>query len=398
MLGTGLLLAFIFLLCLLRERRHAAIGAGAPTAVSEVSSSPSDASAAERARRAAIAALGPIKHKGVNAADLYRNAMGLYAGLTDAEKNLLKHWREKQDPKSAAALYAKIQPIMDLLRSARKADYVDWALEPMTLEDSSNKAAQLTQTQHLAVLAAWDSNYRFQSDPDGAVGDVAAMEAMGRTANGNLIGLLVEEGIHGMGITVLAQNAGSITGAAGPDLGYIVNPASAGQSFQDGMDGEAAMLQAELDDYANPATRNESYVQRWVSSLSMTPQEAESEMEWTMQMEEELGKTLMEPQAQFQQWWTQKLSEAPSMPLIKISIQAVAGVRTSAQASLAQSAMLEAGLALEQNDKAGFQAILDPVSGRPFTYKQPANGFQLASALVRNGKPVTLSFPAPVAK
>ena len=66
--------------------------------------------------------------------------------------------------------------------------------------------------------------------------------------------------------------------------------------------------------------------------------------------------------------------------------------------SIVASAMLQAGMALEQNDQAQFQSILDPASGQPFAYTQTANGFQLGSALQQRGKPLSLSFSTPAAK
>jgi hypothetical protein len=408
--GGVLLIAVIALSVLLRERRNAAIAASMAAMESAAASSPpaesATESAGEVARRAAIAAQGPIKHKGINAADSYKEAMGLYAGLTDDEKTMLSHWRDKGDPKAAAALYAKIQPIMDLLRSARKADYADWGLGPMNLQENSNIMARYNSIRDLASLAFWESNYRFQSDPDGAVSDLAATDAMGRSGDDSLIGLLVEYGVHFGGMNVLAQNAGAITSSAGPDLADIVNPAAAEQTFQSGLNGEASMLQALLDEYANPATRNqaETYFSQGLKLMngpnaSISPAEAVSEMQWLLQTEQALGGSLQEPDAQFQQWWTQKQAEAASMPLANTGLGSLEDVRTLAEGSVVESAMLAAGMALEQNDQAQFQSIIDPASGQPFTYTQTATGFQLGSALMKhNGRPVSLSFPAPAAK
>jgi hypothetical protein len=398
-LGAVLLLTLLALSLLLKQRRNAAAGANAAAPDAAASSLLSDLSAAEKARRAAIAALGPIKRReGTNAAEFYKQAIGLYNQLTDDEKNMLRHPRDKQDPKVAAALYAKIQPIMDLLRKARKADYADWGLGPMTLENSTNKTAQYTSAQQLAVLAIWDSTYRFQSDPDGAVGDLAAMEALGRSEDDSLIGLMVENSIHSGAMWLLAQNAGGITSAAGPDLAEIVNPAAVQQSFQIGLDAEASMLQSALDEYANPATRNGSLIQKWTSLGALSGEQAVSDLEWLEQTEQALGTDLQESNAQFQQWWAQKQAQAASMPLVGTALSNLANVRAQSQMSVAWNAMLAAGMALEQNNQAQFQSIPDPSTGQPFTVTQTATGFQLGSAMQYHGKPVTLSFSMPAAK
>ena len=347
----------------------------------------------------AIAALGPLKQRGgVNAAELYKDAIGLYSQLTDEEKDILRHRHDQPDAKGAAALYAKIQPIMELMRRARRADYVDWGIGPVSFENGSIKGAQANGMQGLATLAAWEAGYRFQSDPDGAVSDLAAMEEMGRSGVDSLIGLLVEQGIHSLSVKVLAQNAGLINGAAAPDLADILSAATAEKSFQAGLNNEASAMQALVDAYADPATRSGSYIQRWAGAGSISAEELVSKMEWMVQTDQALATRLMEPDAQFQQWWTQKAAEAAAMPLVSVALPALEKVRTQSQALMAQNAMLDAGIALEQNDQTQFQSINDPASGKPFTYTQTANGFQLGSALQYHQKPVTLSFSTPAAK
>jgi hypothetical protein len=405
-LGVVLLLTILVLLMVMREGRKSG---GANIAEPDVAamSNPSVESAAEKARRAAIAALGPIKRRGgINAVDLYKEAMGLYAQLTDAEKKMLERPRDKVDPKVAAALYAKIQPIMDLLRNGRKADYADWGLGPMTFGPAKN--AQVEKTLDLNQLARWDAIYRFQSDPDGAVDDLAAMEAMNRSENDSLFGLIVQKNMHLGTMSLLAQNAAGITNAAAADLAYITSPATTEQLFQNGMNANAAILQAELDEYANPATRSqaEPLFNNWSNFKNgkvvverINPAEGVSEMEWLEQTEQAFATTLTEPEPQFQQWWTQKLAEAASMPTTSIALRKMALTRPQVEASITENAMLAAGMALEQGDQAQFQSILDPATGQPFTYTQTATGFQLGSAsLIGPGKPVSLSFSTPAAK
>jgi hypothetical protein len=394
-LGAVLLMVF-FLWMLVREGGKGGSGSNTAIRAAQAESTPAGEAAGEKARRAAIAALGPIKSRGVNAAGLYRQAMALYAGLTDEEKSMLNHWRDKPDPKKDAALYAKIQPIMDLMRRARKADYADWGLGQT---DFSGRGGQFKKEQDLVSLAFWDAAYRFQSDPDGAVGDIAVAEALGRSSDDSLLGLLLSEHFHSGGIWLLAQNAGSITSAAGPDLAYLISPAEAEQSFQNGMNGDVLGHKALLAEYANPLTQGESDIQKWAVYQSVTPGALVSEFKWMIQTEQALGTTLSEPDAQFQQWWSQKLAEAASMPLATSqALPALEKSRNQMQTVLAEDAMLEAGMALEQNNQAQFQSILDPASGKPFTYTQKASGFQLGSALQNAGKPVTLNFSTPAAK
>jgi hypothetical protein len=365
--------------------------------------------AADAARRAAIAAMGPIKKReGTNAADYYKEALGLYAGLTDAEKKMLANWRVKGDPKAEAALYAKIQAIMDLLRKGRAANYADWGVGPFSLYDPSAiqaESAVMNSIRNLAVMAGWEANYRFGSDPGGALGDLAAMDALGRSGDDRLIGFLVENSVHALAVGVLAANVGEIPADGGADLSYLIDPAAVYQDYQAGMDGEATGFQVIMDEYNNPATRANvvSSFNQYIHSANpnsspanMSPGQFASEMQWIEQTEEALGGTLQEPDAQFQQWWAQKEAEAASTPIEASVLAAIAPSRSRAQTVLVQNLIVQAGLALEQGGQAGFQAITDPTTGQPFTYTQTATGFTLTSGFkASNGKPVTLSFGPP---
>lgn len=401
--GAVLLLTILALLISLTRERNPGPGANAAVKHTPSATIPLAASAAEIARRAAIAHLGPIKRRqGLNAADLYKQAIGLFAQLTEAEKNIIRHPHDRKDPKVAAALHAKLQPIMDLLRNARKADYADWGLGPTTFENTTNKMTQYQTIQNLAALAIWDSNYRFQSDPAGAVGDLAATEALGASGVDSLIGLLVEQSVHTASLNLLAQNAGALAGGATPDLADIIDSAAVQQNFQTGLADDAAVLQAELDEFANPATRNGSLIQKSMNvrtaNGALSPQEVISELQWLVQTEKTLGTTFEEPDAQFQQWWRQMQAQAASMPLANTAIQPLSDIRTRSLMMLAQNAMIEAGLALDENNQTLFQSIPDPATGQPFTYTRTPTGFQLGSAVQNHGKRVSLSFSTPAPK
>ncbi|HEX4084350.1 MAG TPA: hypothetical protein VHY22_05530 [Chthoniobacteraceae bacterium] len=400
-LFTGLILAAGLLALVLFQKRPSLESSvsqaqpGISRGANPASALSGTSGAADAARRAAIAAQGALKHKGINAADLYRNAAALYAQLTDKEKALLRRPRKELSADEAAALYAKLQPIMDLLRAARAANYFDWGAGPMT--PASDIGARFQMERNLSTMALWESDYRFQDDPAGAVSDLAALEAMGRDGVDSMLGLMVMDSNHGSIVNLLAQNAGSLGSAAGADLSELLSAASVQQSFQGGLNAEAAMAQAMMDDYNNPATRGQSFVQSLVKQNGVTPP-ANAEVQWVTQTEQALANSLQEPNAQFQQWWSQQLSQASTMPFANQILPSLDGVRTKTQASLVQNAMLQAGIALVQNDQAAFQTILDPTTGQPFIYVQTTNGFQLGSTMQVGGKPVTMTFASPLAK
>jgi len=188
------------------------------------------------------------------------------------------------------------------------------------------------------------------------------------------------------------------TSAAGSDMAYIVNSAAIEQTFQNGLNADSANWQALMEANANPDTRGDADSALGFNNgrgPAVSPEEAASGLAWVQQTEKALATTLMEPEPQFQQWWNQELAEAASMPAGNAALQALTSVRSRAQALIVEDAMFEAGMALEQNNQTQFQSIINPSTGRPFTYTQTANGLQVASSLTLGGKPMTLSFPAP---
>jgi len=399
--GVGLLL-ILLLLSIFYIRDWKVFPSALPGSGEAVSSSAPPISPAETARRVAIAALGPMKMRtGLNAADLYKQASELYSQLTPAQRAMLMDWDGKQDPKAAAALFAKIQPIMDLLRRARKAAYVDWGMPPPKLEPLGDDQARFGIVNQLGVLAYWEAQYRFQSDPDGAVGDLAARDALAGAGVDDGIGMVLQCGGHENAVILIAQNIAGVASAAEPDLAQFTNPAVSAQAFQSGVDGHASMLQAFLNEYANPATRDEAepFIHALMDSASRKGQpisagEAVSELQWMESTEQALATTATEPDAQFKPWFSQTRAQAASMPGLAVvdPFTTIGAMRSVAQESMAQGQMLAAAIALEQGGQAQFQSIADPYTGQPFTYTQTPTGFKLTSSVMYAGQPVSLSF------
>ena len=305
---------------------------------------------------------------------------------------MLRESRGDINPDAAAALYAKLQPIMDLLRSARSADYTDWGTGSM--KPTSDISVRIGMESDLATMALWESDYRFQADAPGAVSDLDALEAMGRDNVDSTIGLLIQDRTHSSIVSMLAQNIGSLGSASSSDLSDLLGDAPILQIFQAGMNEETALAQAAMDEYNNPATRSNSFFQK----TGVTPP-TNAEVQSLTQTEQALAGTLQEPDAQFQQWWAQQQAqESSSNTVVSEALAALPVIRAKTQASLVQNAMVQAAVAFNQNGQSGLQSILDPITGQPFTYMQTATGFQLGSTMQVSGKPVTMTFANPPAK
>jgi hypothetical protein len=193
-----------------------------------------------------------------------------------------------------------------MLRRARNADYVDWGQGPLTVGTSMTGRVQ--QARDLSQVALWESSYRFQSDPDGAVSDLAALVALGRDETDSMLGLVFENGFRTDAINLIAQNAGGISAAAGPDLADLINEEAARQSFENGMNGDVSELHASLAQYPNSAPPLSP------GDPPMSHAQFASAVDFFEQADRAMGTAALEPPGPFQQWWTRELGEAAALP------------------------------------------------------------------------------------
>ncbi len=140
---------------------------------------------------------------GVDASTFYKDAFALYDALGVEERKMLNP-KEKVDADQAAALFEKIQPIMQLLRRAAKADYCDWGLgEPSVDRGSPHSSKALG----LAKVAVWSANYRFTIDQEGAVDDIAVLSPLGHHTSDTLIAHILSVGIEGWSTGFFREHA-----------------------------------------------------------------------------------------------------------------------------------------------------------------------------------------------
>jgi hypothetical protein len=389
------LLLVILVLSIWLPPRLQLLSQPATRAQSQTGSTLLNLSPAEAARRAAIAKLGFINpHTGVNAVDSYSRAMALYNQLTGAEKNTLANWRTKLDPQSAAALSAKLQPILQLLRDARGADYVDWGTDPLAPDD---RRARFNAMQSLSQVAQWEANYEFQTDPAQALQDLAAAETLDRNVAGALGGFTYSSDLRVPSIQIIAQNVDAIPAGQISDLNLFTNIPGVIQASQNILNAQAASMQSVLDQFADPATRSQATqeIQNYLN-YSTDVSQSVSVTQRIVQTVQQFVNTFPEPEAQFQQWISQLQADAASTPLPASVLPTIQNQRSVLENSEIQAAMLTAGIALQQGNQSQFQSILDPVTSQPFTVTQTPNGFQLSSSVNSpDGGPVTLTFGPP---
>ncbi len=186
----------------------------APSESSPASPEPAPSIASgDAANPGAISAEGwqpPAPRPGVDASNFYKNAFVLYAALTKEEEKMLFQQRDEMDAGKAAALFQKIQPILELLRNGAAADYCEWGLgEPIM----DTNLSHLGKVAELGRLARWSASYRFPSDPQGALDDLKAQARLGHHTADCVLGWLVQMGMESGALEVLRQNSGVLNEA-----------------------------------------------------------------------------------------------------------------------------------------------------------------------------------------
>jgi hypothetical protein len=342
----------------------------------------------------------------VNAADLYKQAFALFDELTDDEKRMLKNPRDEVDADKADELFKKIQPILELMRKAGAADYSEWGVGPIRFDTS---LAHVQKSVDLGRLALWSAAYRFPTDPQGAVDDLATRARLGRALPDTLLGLVVEASFDRGAVDLVSQNAGALNAAAGARLNEMLRDDAYVADFSRAMQGEVSSVLATADDLS---TKTMDDVAKLLGAATGEPAKANDGIERLKAMgydvprvvhdlraiariEEELSSKFALPDAQFDAWWRQTQAGFATNPFASLTMPAVDSVRGSVREIQVRRAMLGAGMAILQSDPGRLGTFTDPTTGVAFLYTPAVDGsFELRSPFTIKGQPVTMKFPA----
>ena len=337
---------------------------------------------------------------GVDASNFYKDAFVLYAALTDEEKKMFRRPLAEADADKAAALFKKIQPILELLRQGAEADYCEWGLGPLNFDAP---LPHLGKAQELGRLAQWSADYRFPSDPQGALGDLTAQARLGDHLADSVIGWLVQMSLETGANKVLSKNAGWLDEVGALQVQEFLRSSSVEQNVARAFAAESAAVEASAKKLAalTPSERmkllqadetseessHEDLLQIFRSETLMT-----AEFQYLRQIEQQMAEAMLRPDAQYQAWWEGVKSALPQHPLAALSLPGLAEMRTRYQQAQVERAMLSVGLTLLQGGPAQRAQFRDPVDGAAFAYVEKADGFELQSTFKKNGKPMTMSF------
>ncbi len=352
----------------------------------------------------------PPRRTGVDASGFYKDAFALFDQLTDEEKQMLSRPTEEVDADAARALFEKIQPIMELLRSAAAADFCDWGFGPLSAD---SPMPHVGKAQNLGKVALWNAAYRFPTEAKGAIGDLAARAKLGSHLSEMLIGLLVETSFEKSATNLLRQNAGNLDVATTYHAGMFLAESALDRDLVVAMEGETEFAKSALEklaaqsadervklakDYgldSESAAPDQREAAQRLEQVLRDPVRFKAEMDFTAQAQAEMAEAMTSQGDRFAERWKELKTKTLEHPLAAQSLPVYEAIHARLEATRVQRAMLGAGLEILQNGPARLAEMRDPVTGRAFTYVPKPGGFELQSSLQVKGKPVTMSFARP---
>ena len=350
----------------------------------------------------------PQVREGPDAANLYAAAFGLFDSLSEQEKAILSSPREEVDAAHAQALFDKIQPIMTLLQRAAEADYCDWGI----VVAFAGPLPHIEKGAHLGKLALWNAAYRFPEEPDAALRDLAARNALGGHLGDNVFGLMVGASFERSAAALIHEHSAWLSPATVSQADHMLASSTLATNVARAFEAEMKYVHSfaehlleqspiervrVLNAMAEEAGRLQSLEMRALQASLGASGDGEgrirSELQYLQQVESQLGEAILWPEATFQQWWkeVQNAAEA-SYPLLNSFLPDLAKARSSLQRVHVEQTMLRAGLSVMQNGPWEIGTFLDPASGSAFRYVPTPAGFELRSALSYNGNSVSMNF------
>jgi hypothetical protein len=333
----------------------------------------------------------------------------LFDRLTEEERNMIRQPREEVDAEKAAALFAKIRAILDLLREAAKADYCDWGQAPYNFD---TPLPQIARAQDLGKLALWAAAYQFPSDPAASLAVLRDRAQLAHHLSDTLIGVLVQTSFERSAHELLLPQAGTFDAATAAQALDLVQGSKLDEdlsrAFESEMASVAAMgkqLAAEsaegraklLGGMMTPAEA-EARAATWqrFSDFFSDPAKLAAEIEFIRAIEKETAAALRLPEAEYRAWREgTKAKLTGEHPLAQLTIPAFDGVQTRLQQTRVQRTLLSAGIEVMQGGPAQLARYRDPATGNALTYVATPQGFELRSSYQVKGKPVAMSFAQP---
>lgn len=346
-----------------------------------------------------------------NAALQYWQAIAQMPALDkDQEKLLLEDWNDVAgwhkiplDPTSQKLIADSHNSLLYLHRGARLKQ-CDWGLDYR--DGISLLMPHLAKSRDLARLAALRARSNFeQGNWKAARNDATAIMALGRHVGRDpiMISMLVRIGLEGIVVDLVAPYVPELK-ASHADAVAMFDGMPRAATLQESIRSEKEhmarwIIQKLRDEEQRKPGAGLKLWQNFLqgSDVPQSLREPKSLAEPLQLMEkglpvyDDLARLVGLPNDQFDAEYpafTQKTKD--DNPLAATLLPAIDQIRAKEQRSQARLAMLLAAIAFVEGGEAKLKQIKDPFGDGPFEYQALDQGFQLASKLKYEDKPVTL--------
>lgn len=307
-----------------------------------------------------------------NAADLYRRAAEICQSIqsNEAQSQQLQKYEDGHFDSAAAAFFVQYQEILTQMRSAATVSNCDWGLTAMSARLPGLGGMRSISNFSLAH-ARWAGS---QKQTDQAVADLVANLALARNVSkdGLLVSNLVEVAIESQAIDQLAFLLMQMS----PDqLRQLSGRLDALPPFTTGKQ----MMDAEFA-FAQDSIRSQN---AGVIAVAM--------VDGLKDFYGKLGAVIdQQTPAEFTSTVNAEIAKIPLNTFAKIQGPSFARGREAMAALQAKRAMVRLAIDIRLNGESAVASSKDPFGNGPFVYAKSADGFQISSALTRNGSPVVL--------
>jgi hypothetical protein len=340
---------------------------------------------------------------------IYRKAFVLYAGLTDEEKMLLRRPAQEVPAGKASALFKRIQPILELLRSTKDGDDVSWEVEELTYDTPLPHVAWV---QDLGALALWSADYRFASNPAEAILDLQAQARLGDSLHRTMFECLTQMNMESQAGNMLRQHSAQLTRATMEAANDLVAARLATDIVENAASGELDVLEttAQKLQSQTPEERSKSLellrarfqpvsggkIDPALAEKMLDESWVESELELTREIAGQFTEEVRASANQYESWWAEAQSRfRQDHPLAAIVLPAFNSLRGRLNHTQVEQEMYYAGISIIGGEEENSDDYSDPYADKPFFYTQKGGGFELRSHFKENGKPLVMTFLRP---
>jgi hypothetical protein len=348
------------------------------------------------------------EREGVNASIAYRKAFTIYAGLTDEDKALLRRPAPELPAAKAAALFKKIQPIMELLRGAQDADYCEWGTGNLAY---GRPLPHLARALDLGTVAVWSADYRFASNPEEAFVDLQAQAGLGDNLADTIAGWHTQMTMESLAGNMVRQHTAQLTADSADSAVDFASSTSITDNLRRAIESEVDSIEALAEKLqAQPPEERSRSLELLRARFQPAGGKIDAKLEAKMLEESwlteelqlirdlagQIGEEMLSSPKEYESWWEYAQQRFfKNHPLAALVLPSFGSLRGPVDRYLVERSMLYSGFSIIRDEEEDSRNYNDPYTDTPYAYVKKGTGFELRSHFTEGGKPLVMTFLRP---